>query len=121
VLAIAFEDEAQGPACLRTVKGLRDQGQLKINDAAVLVEDLGGKVKVNMVESGVKEGALLGKTFINTSLDKRFIADVQDAVKPGNSAVLFIVTHENFDLLITALEPYKGRILQTFFDSETEE
>lgn len=36
VLAIAFEDEAQGPACLRTVKGLRDQGQLKINDAAVL-------------------------------------------------------------------------------------
>jgi uncharacterized membrane protein len=149
VLAITFEDETQGPACLRTIKSLRDHGQLKINDAAVVVKDAEGKVKVdNMVESGVKEGALIGgfvglllasvffplagialgagggaligKT-LNTGLDKKFITDVQDSIKPGNSAVLFIVNHENVGLLITALEPYKGQIFQSSFDSEAEE
>jgi uncharacterized membrane protein len=149
VLAITFEDETQGPACMRTIKSLREQGKLKINDAAVVVNDAEGKVKVdNMVESGVKEGALVGgfvglllasvffplagialgaaggalvgKT-LNTGLDKKFITDVQDSIKPGNSAVLFIVTHENVGLLITALEPYKGQIFQSSFDSEAEE
>ena len=61
VLAITFEDETQGPAVLRTIKSLRDQGKLKVKDAAVIVKDAEGKVKVdNMVESGVKEGALVG-------------------------------------------------------------
>jgi uncharacterized membrane protein len=149
VLAITFEDETQGPNCLRTIKNLRDQGQLKINDAAVVVKDAEGKVKVdNMVESGVKDGALvggfvglllasvffplagialgagagalIGKT-LNTGLDKKFITDVQDAIQPGNSAALFIVSKENVGLLITALEPYKGKIFQSSFDSEAEE
>jgi uncharacterized membrane protein len=128
---------------------LRDQGQLGIDDAAVVVKNAEGKVHVdNMVESGVKSGALvggfvglllasvffplagialgaaggalIGKT-LNTGLDKKFITDVQDAIKPGNSAVLFIVKHENVGLLITALEPYKGQIFQSSFDSEAEE
>lgn len=149
VLAVTFEDMEQGPAVLRTIKSLREQGQLHIDDAAVVVKDQQGKVHVdNMVESGVKSGALvggfvglllasvffplagialgaaggalIGKT-LNTGLDKKFITDVQDAIQPGNSAILFIVKHENVGLLITALEPYKGKIFQSSFDSEAEE
>ena len=150
VLAITFEDEEQGPKCLRTIKSLRDQGQLKIDDAAVIVKDASGKVHVdNMVESGVKNGALvggfvglllasvffplagialgagagalIGKT-LNTGLDKKFIKDVQDALQPGNSACMFIVKHENVGLLITALDPYKGgKIFQSSFDTDAEE
>lgn len=149
VLAITFEDETQGPACLRTIKSLRDQGQLKIDDAAVVVKNAEGKVHVdNMVESGVKggalaggfvglllasvffplagialgagAGALIGKT-LNTGLDKKFISDVQDSIQPGNSAILFIVKQENVGLLITALEPFKGKIFQSSFDTEAEE
>jgi uncharacterized membrane protein len=149
VLAITFEDENQGPAVMRTIKSLREMGQLKIDDAAVIVKDAEGKVKIdNMVESGVKQGALaggfiglllasiffpvaglalgaaggalIGKT-LNTGLDKKFINDVQDSLKPGNSGILFIVRNENVGLLITALEPYKGNIFQSSFDSEAEE
>jgi uncharacterized membrane protein len=149
VLAITFEDMEQGPAVLRSVKSLEKMGQLKIDDAAAIVKDADGKVKVdNMVESGVKggalaggfvglllasvffplagialgagAGALIGKT-LNTGLDKRFIQDVQDSLQPGNSGVLFIVKHENVGLLITALEPYKGKIFQSSFDSDAEE
>lgn len=149
VLAITFEDMEQGPAVLRTIKSLREQGQLRIDDAAVIVKDADGKVKVdNMVESGVKNGALVGSLVgllltsvffplagiaigaaggalvgktLNTGLDKKFITDVQDSIKPSNSAILFIVKHENVGLLITALEPYKGKIFQSSFDSEAEE
>jgi uncharacterized membrane protein len=149
VLAITFEDESQGPAVLRALKSLQEHGQLKIDDAAVIVKDAEGKVKVdNMVESGVKQGALaggfvglllgsiffplagiamgaaggalVGKT-LNTGLDKQFITDVQESLQPGNSGILFIVRHENVGLLITALEPYKGKIFQSSFDSEAEE
>ena len=149
VLAVTFEDMEQGPAVMRTIKSLREQGQLKIDDAAVIVKDAEGKVKVdNMVESGVKQGALaggfiglllgsiffplagsalgaaggalIGKT-LNTGLDKKFITDVQDSLQPCNSGILFIVRHENVGLLITALEPYKGKIFQSSFDSEAEE
>ena len=149
VLAITFEDEEQGPAALRTLKSLASQGQLKIDDAAVIVKDAEGKVKVdNMVESGVKQGALaggfvgllissvffpvagialgaaggalIGKT-LNTGLDKKFITDVKESLKPGNSGILFIVRRENVGLLITALEPFKGKIFQSSFDSEAEE
>ncbi len=149
VLAITFDDMEQGPAVLRTIKSLRSQGQLSIDDAAAIVKDENGKVKVdNMVESGVKggaliggflgillasvffplaglalgagAGALIGKT-LNTGLDKKFITDVQDAIQPGNSAVMFIVKHENVGLLITALEPYKGKVFQSSYDTEAED
>jgi uncharacterized membrane protein len=139
----------QGPAVLKTVKSLRSQGQLSIDDAAAIVKDENGKVRVdNMVESGVKggaliggflgillasvffplaglalgagAGALIGKT-LNTGIDKKFITDVQDAIQPGNSAVMFIVKHENVGLLITALEPYKGKVFQSSYDTEAEE
>ena len=140
---------SRGPAVLRSLKSLEHQGQLRINDAAVIVKDAEGKVKVeNMVESGVKQGALaggfiglllgsiffplagialgaaggalVGKT-MDTGVDKKFVKEVQEAIKPGNSAILFIVAHENVGLLISALEPYKGTILQSSFDSEAEE
>ncbi|HJS19742.1 MAG TPA: DUF1269 domain-containing protein, partial [Anaerolineales bacterium] len=69
---------------------------------------------------GAAGGALVGKT-MNTGLDKQFISDVQESLGPGNSGILFIVRHENVGLLITALEPYKGKIFQSSFDSEAEE
>jgi uncharacterized membrane protein len=149
ILVITFEDENQGPAVLRSLKSLQHQGQLRIDDAAVIVKDAEGKIKVdNMVESGVKQGALaggfiglliasvffplagialgaaggalVGKT-LHTGVDKKFIKEVQEAIQPGNSAILFIVARENLGLLIAALEPYKGKILQSSFDTEAEE
>ena len=73
VLAITFEDMEQGPAVMRTLKSLREQGQLRIDDAAVVVKDAEGKIKVdNMVESGVKQGALAGG-FIGLLLGQHFL------------------------------------------------
>jgi uncharacterized membrane protein len=149
ILVITFEDENQGPAVLNSLKSLEHKGQLNLNDAAVIVKNAEGKVEIkNMVESGVKigavggatlgllvgsilfpfagillgaaAGALVGKT-LNTGVDKKFIQEVRDSLQPGNSAILFIVGHENVGVLIAALEPYNGKIYQSSFDTEAED
>jgi uncharacterized membrane protein len=148
ILVITFEDEEQAPRVFQSLKGLEHERLLNLKDAAVIVKDAEGKVHIkNMVESGVKVGAvtggalglliggllfpvagilmglaggaLIGKT-LETGVDKKFIKEVRDSLTPGSSAILFIVGSENVGLLITALEPYSGTIYQSSFDSEAE-
>ena len=149
ILVVTFEDETQGMSVLSTLKSLKHQDLLKLDDAAVIVKDAEGKVEVkNMTESGVKAGAITGGALglligsflfpvagivlgavggglvgksLHTGIDKDFVIEVRNSLQPGSSAILFIVSHENVGVLIAALEPYKGKIYQTSFDSEEEE
>ncbi|OGN89067.1 MAG: hypothetical protein A2Y88_09385 [Chloroflexi bacterium RBG_13_48_10] len=149
ILVITFEDEAQGFSVLQSLKNLQHQELLNLDDAAVIVKDAEGKVQVkNLTESNVKGGAaiggflgllvggllfpiaglalglaggaLIGKSLGN-GVDKQFVKDVQESLTPGSSAILFIVSRENTGVLINALEPYKGKIFQSSFDTEVEE
>jgi len=149
VLVITFEDENQALNVLRSLNSLASQDMLSLDDAAVIIKDAQGKVQVkNKVEKNVKVGAavgglvglavasilfpvagialgaaggaLVGKS-IGNGVDKKFVKDVTESLAPGNSAILFIVSHENTGMLITALEPYSGKIFQSTFDSEVEE
>jgi uncharacterized membrane protein len=149
ILVITFEDEAQGFSVLQTLKNLKNQELLNLDDAAVIVKDAQGKVQVkNLTESNVKGGAaiggflgllvggllfpiaglalglaggaLIGKSLGN-GVDKQFVKDVQESLTPGSSAILFIVSRENTGVLINALEPYEGKIFQSSFDTEVEE
>lgn len=148
ILVITFEDENQAPAVLESLRMLERQNLLNLNDAAVIVKDATGKVHLqNMTEKGVKAGAatggllglalgaflfpiagialgavggaLVGKS-LQTGVDKKFINEVKESLNPSNSAILFIVRHENVGVLIAALEPYNGTIYQSSFDSEVE-
>lgn len=148
ILVITFEDENQGLAVLRSLKGLANQDMLSLDDAAVITKDAKGKVEVkNMTEKNVKTGAVvgglvglalasvffpvagialgaaggavIGKTLGN-GVDKKFVKDVTESLTPGSSAILFLVSHENTGMLISALEPYSGKLYQTSFDSEIE-
>jgi uncharacterized membrane protein len=149
ILVVTFEDENQASSVLESLQSLEQQGLLKLDDAAVIVKDAKGEVKVkNKTESGVKAGAvtggflglliggllfpvagialgvaggaLVGKS-LHTGVDKEFVIEVRNSLQPGNSAILFIVSHENVGVLIAALEPYRGKIYQCSFDSEEEE
>jgi uncharacterized membrane protein len=148
ILVITFEDEDQGISVLRSLKGLANQDMLSLDDAAVITKDAKGKVQVkNMTEKNVKtgavvggivglalasflfpvagialgaaSGAVVGKTLGN-GVDKQFVKEVTDSLTPGSSAILFLVSHENTGMLVSALEPYSGKLYQTSFDSEIE-
>jgi uncharacterized membrane protein len=149
ILVITFEDENQAMAVLKSLKNLQHEDMLKLDDAAVIVKDKEGKVQIkNITESNVKTGAavggviglaigsilfplagialgaaggaLVGKSLGN-GVDKKFVKEVTEAIKPGNSAILFLVGHENAGMLVAALEPYSGKIYQSSFDSDVEE
>jgi uncharacterized membrane protein len=149
ILVITFADENQALSVLRTLKSMANQDMLSLDDAAVITKDADGKVQVkNMTEKNVKTGALVGGILglaiasvlfpiagiamgaaggaivgksIGNGVDKKFIQDVTESLTPGSSAILFIVSHENTGMLITALEPYSGKIYQSSFDSDVEE
>ena len=149
ILVITFEDENQALAVLRSLKNLEQQEMLNLEDAAVIVKDEEGKVQVkNMTETNVKSGAAAGgflglviggllfpvaglalgaaigakagKHFGN-GVDKKFVNEVRESLTPGSSAILFVVNHENTNILITALKPFSGKIYQSSFDSAAEE
>ena len=149
ILVITFEDENQALAVLQSLKNLEQQEMLNLEDAAVIVKDAEGKVHVkNMTGTKVKAGAAaggflglviggllfpvaglalgaaigakLGKHFGN-GVDKNFVKDVRESLTPGSSAILFVVDHENTNILITALKPYSGKISQSSFDNVAEE
>jgi uncharacterized membrane protein len=149
ILVITFEDGNQALDVLKSLKNLEQQEMLNLEDAAVIVKDVEGKVQVkNITETKVKAGAAAGgflglviggllfpvaglalgaaigakaaKHFGN-NVDKKFIKEVRESLTPGSSAILFIVNHENTNILITALKPYNGKIYQSSFDSAAEE
>ena len=149
ILVITFEDENQAPDVLRSLKNLEQQEMLNLEDAAVIVKNAEGKIQVkNMTETSVKAGAAaggflglliggllfpvaglalgaaigakLGQHFGN-GVDKKFVKEVRESLTPGSSAILFVVNHENTNILITALKPFNGKIYQSSFDSAAEE
>jgi uncharacterized membrane protein len=139
----------QGPQVREALKELEKQGQLSLDDAAVIIKDADGKFKVHgQMDRGVKIGAgsgaliglLLASIFFpiggiilgalagagigasaNIGIDKKFIKDIQAAMPNGSSAVIIYARHGNPTAVRAALEPFHGKVYQTSLDTEAEE
>ncbi len=123
------------------------QGVVKITDAAVIFKEADGTVKVDNEVSGAMWaglgiGGLLGLalTFVfpiagialgmaggaaiagmsGDHIDKKFVEDVRNELKPGSSA-LFILEKGNEAALRGVLEPFEGNLYQTTLDSDAEQ
>jgi uncharacterized membrane protein len=145
LIVVSFDDMEQAGQVLAALKKQQSQGNVKIEDAAVIVKDESGKVDVkNQASSGTKwgafgggvlgvlltglffpvaglvagvaAGALIGKS-LNLGVDKKFVQDVTEALKPGNSA-LFVIGSGNPAAVRATFEPFKGTVLQTTLDTD---
>ena len=145
LLVLTFDDTEQAVAALEALKKAGSSGYLKIDDAAVIVKDESGKIDVkNQTDTGTKwgavgggliglilasvffplaglaigaiGGALVGKS-LNLGVDKKFVQDVTESLKPGSSA-LFVIGSGNPDLIMAALRPFQGTIYQTTLPTE---
>lgn len=149
LIVLTFEDMEQGGQALEALKNAKNSGHLKIDDAALIVKDEAGKVEVkNQMDKGVKwgavsggfiglllagvffplaglaigaiSGALIGKT-LDMGVDKKFVKDVTESLKPGMSALFVITNDANPDVAIAALRPFKGTVYQTTLPTEAVE
>lgn len=148
-IVIVFENADEAQAVRDEVRELEKSGNLALDDAQVISRDLDGKIhSKGQTDRGVALGAVgggmiglliagilfpigglligalagagLGK-MAGLGVDKKFIKDVQEALKPGTSALFLVIRHANFAALRATIQPHEGTIFQTNVSTEDEE
>jgi uncharacterized membrane protein len=145
LLVIIFDTAEQAKEARLSLKGLEKEGMVKLDDAAVVSRGEDGKVTVkNELDSGVAMGALGGSLvgvllasvffpvagiligaavggaighFFHKDVDQTFVKEVTQKIEPGKSA-LFLMINNGIGMVITAMEPYKGEVLQTTLSTD---
>jgi uncharacterized membrane protein len=149
LVVITFDDPDEAGKVRQTLSTVEHTGHLSLDDSAIVIKDDEGKVHLkNEVERGVKIGAvggsmlglLIGSVFFpigglvigalggalvgklaNTGVSQDFVKQVSEQMKPGSSAIFFIVHGDDPDMTVAALREYKGKVLQTTLAEEAEQ
>ncbi len=77
-----------------------------------------GPLGVTLV--GAVAGGAVGK-LMKAGVSKDFIEDVGNELKPGSSAVFFVIRSADAAPTLATLRPFHGKVLQTTLPSELEE
>ncbi len=148
LLVITFDDAEEAGKVRETLRSVQKGGYLNLDDSAVVVKDEGGRIHIrDELDRGVKVGALgggflgllIGGIFFpvagavvgalaggllgsmaDVGIDKKFIREVSEDLKPGTSALFLIVRDATPDVAVAALRPYKGTVRYTTLDPEAE-
>jgi uncharacterized membrane protein len=146
LVVLAFPSESGAQEVLGVVKDLQRHNLIAIDDAATVVRGQDGKPRVQQATGlvgpgalggafwgflfgliffvpflgmaiGAAAGALMGK-FTDVGIDDRFIREVQEKIKPGQSGLFLIVRDVKLDRVLPAIEPYHPEVLQTSLSAE---
>ena len=149
IVAITFAGSHEAERVRHALSEVEQQGQLNLDDSAVVVKDDHGPLQVhNEVDTGVKVGALGGGmlglligfifggpigsmlvglvggalmgSLAQMGVDKGFMKDVEEAMPPNSSALFFLLRDDEPDAAIAALEPYQGTVYHTSLSPEDE-
>lgn len=150
IVAITFDNPHEAERVRHSLSEAEEQGQLNLDDSAVVVKDAHGRIHVhNEVDTGIKVGALGGGmlglligfifggpigsmlvglvggalmgSLAQMGVDKGFMKDVEEAMPPDSSALFFLLRDDDPDTAIDALEPYQGTVYHTSLSVEDEE
>lgn len=149
IIVIAYDHPDTAAQVAAEFKRLEREQAFQVKDARVVVKDANGKIHVKDVAGhpmawgavlggtlgallfimvpvlGAIAGALAGGAIVKSAgpdmVDKRFVSDVATALKPNTSAVFLEVDDQHRIVVVHALQPYHGTLIQTTLDPETEE
>lgn len=155
LIVFTYEQANKASEALAHVASLKQENVQKaligIEDAAVVVKDAKGKVKIRQtLESAVKGsnvatgglwgvligflfggplfGALLGMGIsgllgrkIDIGIDNSFIKGIGDDLAPGDSAMFLLVKDTSVDTVAEALKDFEGRLYHTSLSDEAAE
>jgi uncharacterized membrane protein len=150
LVVITFDNAEEADKVRASIKSAQKEGLISLDDSAIVVKDEDGQVHVkNELDQGVKVGiagggllglfigfmwggpigamilgaaggALVGAS-TDMGLQKSFVKEVSEAIKPNTSALFIIVQNSDPNAAIAALKPYKGEIYHSSLDPEAEE
>jgi len=149
LIVVAFDNEYEADEMRERLGDLQKRELIKLDDAAVVVRKMDGKVKVKQATSLVGAGALGGSfwglligllffapwlglavgavvgglagKFTDIGVDDNFIKEVGNSIEPGNSAIFLLVRRSVADKIIPELSQFNGRIIHTSLSKEAEE
>lgn len=150
LVVVVFDNEEEAVKAMETIKGMRKDAFISLDDSAVIVKDAEGKIHVkNELDRGIKVGAgvgsmlglfigfffggplgsmivggaggaLVGK-LADMGVDQKFVKQVSDDLQPGSSALFILVRDAVSNAALAAFRPYKGTVYHTTLPGEVEE
>lgn len=148
LIVFAFDSEEGAAKTRDTLIKLQKQQLIELEDAAVVVRRLDGKVKVKPVTSlagagalgGAFWGMLIGLLFfapwlglavgaiagavagglIDIGVDDEFIKEVGNTIEPGHSALFILVRKATPDKVMDELKKHNPTVIQTSLTEEQE-
>jgi uncharacterized membrane protein len=103
---------------------VKDEAGHPVAWSAVAGGVLGGLLFILFPVIGIAIGAAAGAGIaksLDLDVDKKFIQDVATSLQPGTSAIFILAREESSSAVISALKPYKGKLIQTTLSTEMEE
>jgi uncharacterized membrane protein len=147
LIVVTFDNVEDAKRLRADLRKLEKDGVIALDDAAVVAKEADGQVHIhNEVDRSVVVGALLGGLLgtvlsflfpiaglvigagggalvgklLDMGVDKQFIQDVTEALKPGSSALFVLVSGSHATATLSALRPYHGTLYQTTLPSDLE-
>jgi uncharacterized membrane protein len=148
LIAVGFKDEFTADTVLLELRKLQKEHLIDLEDAAVVIRNQDGKVKIKQTQelttagalSGGFWGLLFGFIFFNPLLgwavgaiaggisgalsdigiDDNFIREVGSTIEPNTSAIFVLVRRATPDKVLEDLGRFNGKVLKTSLSNEDE-
>jgi len=148
LIVIAYDDEFKAEEVRLTLAKLQVEHLIELEDAAVVVKDEHGKIKlkqaVNLTSAGAASGGfwglLIGILFFNPLLgaavgaasgalagafsdigvDDNFIRELGDTLQPKSSALFVLVRKVTPDKVLEEVGKFGGKVLRTSLTKDEE-
>ena len=147
LIVVGFKDEFKADEVMSELRRLQSEYLVDLEDAAVVVRNQEGKVKIKQAQelvaagavSGSYWGVLLSVLFFNPifalvgvaagalsgaltdiGIDDNFMRDLGSTIEPGTSAIFVLIRKSTPDRVLADLSKYEGKVLRTSLSKEDE-
>lgn len=149
LVVVAYPDEYRAAEVLASLRRLKKEYLIDLDDACYVTKDASGKIKLHQNTSlagagaawGGMWGLLIGLLFFvpflglalgaglgvlsgklsDYGIDDKFAKQIATTMQPNTSAIFMLVRRSTPDKVVPELAQYGGTILQTSLPKETEE
>ena len=148
LVAIAYDDEFKAEEVRLTLAKLQKEYLIELEDAAVVIKNDQGKVKlnqaVNLTAAGAASGSfwglLIGTLFLcpiagvavgaasgalsgaisDIGVDDDFMRQLGESLPPGSSALFVLIRKATPDKVLEEIAPFGGKVLRTSLSKDDE-